>query len=231
MNDNTNNPFTLFDNLLQNSQLQTMKLLLPFLPAANQKMMVLLIKFLELKYTMEFFRKGNVLNICSASDENASPIDKIAAMKDYLPKKEQETIDNIINMMSAMELFQSMSGEDGSPFPFSMDFFSNDDDDDSEDACETDESDTTHTCETGEPDTAPTCKTDEPDTTQDCDAFDSNTMHACEASESDTLHACEASKADIMRSCEMPSDITEEKPPLEESTKPNIISINPNIHF
>lgn len=220
MNDNTKNPFTLFDNLLQNSQLQTMKLLLPFLPAANQKMMVLLIKFLELKYTMEFFRKGNALNICSASDETASPIDKIAAMKEYLPKKDQETIDNIINMMSAMELFQSMNEESGSPFPFSMDFFSTDDNDDSEDACETGEPDTSHTCDTKDSDASTTCETEEPDI-----------IHSCETPEPDTMHSCEASKPNIMRSCEMSSDITEKKTPLEESPKPDILSINPNIHF
>ncbi len=120
MNDKPKNPFSSLDDFLQNSPFQMMKLMLPFLPAANQKTFLILIKFMEFKYTLDFFRKGNKLDICSMSDENASPMDKIAAMKDFLPPKEQESIDNMLNMMSAMELFQGMSEDGDFPFPFSM---------------------------------------------------------------------------------------------------------------
>ena len=52
------NPFKNYEDYMSKGPFQTIKLLLPFLPAKNHKNMVILIKFLELKYTMDFFKKG-----------------------------------------------------------------------------------------------------------------------------------------------------------------------------
>ena len=112
MSKHTENPFKNYEDYLAKSPFQTIKLLLPFLPAANQKTMVILIKFLELKYTMEYFKKGNPFSVCSNLQEDASPLERVSSIIDFLPPKEQESVEQLINMMSVMEAFQSMTEEE-----------------------------------------------------------------------------------------------------------------------
>ena len=109
MSKHTENPFKNYEEYLAQSPFQMIKLLLPFLPAANQKNMVILIKFLELKYTMEYFRKENPFSMCSNLQEDASPLEKVSSIIDFLPPKEQESVEQLINMMSVMEAFQTMT--------------------------------------------------------------------------------------------------------------------------
>ena len=112
MSNHTENPFKNYEDYLAKSPFQMIKLLLPFLPAANQKTMVILIKFLELKYTMEYFRKGNPFSMCSNLQEDASPLERVSSIIDFLPPKEQESVEQLINMMSVMEAFQTMTEEE-----------------------------------------------------------------------------------------------------------------------
>lgn len=107
------NPFKNYEDYLAKSPFQTIKLLLPFLPASNQKTMIILIKFMELKYTMEYFKKGNQLFSFNANlPEDASPLEKFSAIIDFLPQKEQESMEQILSMMSVMEAFQTMTGNE-----------------------------------------------------------------------------------------------------------------------
>ncbi len=106
------NPFQNYEDYMANGPFQMIKLLLPFLPAANQKNMLILIKFLELKYTIDYFQKGHQLSFCSNLSEDASPLEKISSIIDFLPQKEQESIEQMLNMMSVMEAFQSMTGDE-----------------------------------------------------------------------------------------------------------------------
>lgn len=112
MSKHPENPFQNYEDYMAKGPFQTIKLLLPFLPAANQKTMVILIKFLELKYTMDYFKKGHHLSVCSNIPEDASPLEKISSIIDFLPPKEQESIEQMLSMMSVMEAFQSMSGDE-----------------------------------------------------------------------------------------------------------------------
>lgn len=108
------NPFKNYEDYMAKGPFQTIKLLLPFLPAKNHKNMVILIKFLELKYTMDYFKKGNQISFCSNIQEDASPLEKISSMIDFLPPKEQESIEQMLGMISMMEAFQTMNAEEDS---------------------------------------------------------------------------------------------------------------------
>lgn len=123
MSKHPENPYKNYEDYLARSPFQTIKLLLPFLPAANQKTMIILIKFMELKYTMEYFQKGNQISFNASLQEDASPLEKFSAIIDFLPPKEQESVEQILSMMSVMEAFQTMTGEEDDE---------NDDEDDSE---------------------------------------------------------------------------------------------------
>lgn len=108
------NPFKNYEDYMAKGPFQTIKLLLPFLPAKNHKNMVILLKFLELKYTMDFFKQGNRISFCSNLQEDASPLEKISSMIDFLPPKEQESIEQMLGMISMMEAFQTMNAEEDS---------------------------------------------------------------------------------------------------------------------
>ena len=48
---------TTFDTLFTNNQIQKLKILMTYLDRSMQKNMAIYIKYLELQYTMEFFRR------------------------------------------------------------------------------------------------------------------------------------------------------------------------------
>lgn len=112
MSKHPENPYKNYEDYLARSPFQTIKLLLPFLPAANQKTMIILIKFMELKYTMEYFQKGNPISFNANLQDDASPLEKFSAIIDFLPPKEQESVEQILSMMSVMEAFQTMTDEE-----------------------------------------------------------------------------------------------------------------------
>ena len=137
MSKHTENPFKNYEDYLAKSPFQMIKLLLPFLPATNQKTMVILIKFLELKYTMEYFRKGNPFSMCSNLQEDASPLERVSSIIEFLPPKEQESVGQLINMMSVMEAFQTMTeeenGDSEESFPSAEPFHEEEERNDSDD--------------------------------------------------------------------------------------------------
>lgn len=126
-------PKTPFDNLVSSTKLDILKLLIPFVPVANQSQLALYIKFQELIETMHIFRLfPNGIRSCDlANNENTTDNpDFISLMKPYLPEENIQMIDNISNMMNMMELIKQMqvmssTNEDDSSTNHSMDFLKN----------------------------------------------------------------------------------------------------------
>lgn len=114
MSKQSENPFQDYEEYMAKNPFQTLKLLLPFFPPKNHKTIVILIKFLELKYTMDYFKKGNHISFGQTLEEDASPFDKISAIMDFLPPKEQESMEQMLGMLSMMEAFQAMNSDEDS---------------------------------------------------------------------------------------------------------------------
>lgn len=120
-------PKTPFDNLVSSTQLDMMKLLIPFMPPTSQSHFALYIKFQELQETIRFFQhfpEGiQTSDIVSANNEHS---DFLSIIKPYLPEENLEMIDNISNMMNMMNMVRQMqemssaTGEDNT-----MDFLKN----------------------------------------------------------------------------------------------------------
>lgn len=107
-------PMTPFDTLVTSSELQMMKLLLPYTPASQQRMFAFYIKFMELQNTIRnfgLFRRGQPENIFG--NPHASPADILNELKPYIGK-EADTIDMILSAMSMMEMMQGMDMPDPS---------------------------------------------------------------------------------------------------------------------
>lgn len=98
MNDDFSQFMTPFDRATSNSSLQLTKLLIPFLPSQNQRMMAVYVKFMEFQNTITYFRtikQGTIEDIISC-----------------LPQSAAESFENIQNMMQMMNMFHAMQETD-----------------------------------------------------------------------------------------------------------------------
>lgn len=99
-----------FDALYTTNQIQKFKVLLPYLEPAMQKNIAVYIKYMELKYTMELFRK-HPFYVHSAAKENDKPDLRklIHELKSYSSEAEIRQLDQMESMFQTMEMYQEMS--------------------------------------------------------------------------------------------------------------------------
>ena len=92
MNDDFSSIMTPFDQAVSNQTLQLTKLLIPFLPAKNQRMLAIYVKFLEFQNTFTYFH--------ALTGKNVNDI------LSYLPPSYAESVESMQNMMNMMQMFQ-----------------------------------------------------------------------------------------------------------------------------
>lgn len=99
-----------FDALYTNNQIQKLKVLLPYIEPSMQKNIAIYIKYMELKYTMDLFRK-HPFHVHSASRENEKPDIKklIHELKPYSSEQEIRQLEQMESMFQTMEMYQEMS--------------------------------------------------------------------------------------------------------------------------
>lgn len=131
--DNENDYTIVFDHFYTNNHIQILKSLLPFFPANQPSYLPVLIKFLELQYTLSLAKKGipSIKPDITASGRKNPDLNEIhEAVKKYLAPGEEksfqqllsmiQTFENVKEMQKMMEMFQSMNGSDeptANPFP------------------------------------------------------------------------------------------------------------------
>lgn len=99
------NLFTPYDEAIQTKELQILKTLFPYVDQALQPTLSLLIQVIQFK---------NANNYSLSAVEIKSPSEKTSAMlsdiKKYCSPKEQETIDNFLNILCVMDNYESIIG-------------------------------------------------------------------------------------------------------------------------
>lgn len=115
---------TPFDQFTSSTQLQMLKLMLPYMPPGNQRMLAIYVRFSELQHTMDFFRqpKGAV-SAQNFQKKASSPLQILEEIRPFLNTKDVERIDMLlkaINMMDMFSEFQSSAGEDDNPLSMMM---------------------------------------------------------------------------------------------------------------
>lgn len=97
-------PMTPFDCHVTPDELYMLKLLLPYTPPFVQRFLGIFIKFLEFRYTWNYFQ-----GFANASSENV-----LQDLKPYMRKEEQEAMEQMESMMQIMDMVQNMqsSAED-----------------------------------------------------------------------------------------------------------------------
>lgn len=99
MEQETKKHTTDLDSLVQDRQLQMMKTAIPYINPSTQGTFAFLIKFMELKRTMNLFSGANAsLQMCSAP-EAAEPLSVklLATLLDFSTEEERETLDMLMN--------------------------------------------------------------------------------------------------------------------------------------
>lgn len=124
MDETITDKMTPFDRIISSKELQMMKLIIPYTPPANQHMLAVYVKFLELKRTMTMFRQTHQ-NIHTQTFEKtiSSPLDIIDEIRPYLSETERNSIDsilNVFNMMQMLSTMEQMSSDAGTFNPMDM---------------------------------------------------------------------------------------------------------------
>ena len=100
MTDDFSQMMTPFDLSVSSRPLQMLKLLLPFLPPQNQRIMAIYIKFIEFQNTFSYFK-----GITNSNEDFFSELMKM------MPASTMESYENIMNMMAMAEMFNQEQEE------------------------------------------------------------------------------------------------------------------------
>ncbi len=100
-----------FDALFTTNHIQMLKLLLGYLEPPLQGQLAVYIKFLELQYTLSFFRDNPYASLSLCQEGSGSPGDFDGLLEDMLPfcsAAEKEKLQNMRNMMNNLKNMQEM---------------------------------------------------------------------------------------------------------------------------
>lgn len=104
-----NELFTEYDEMLQTKELQIIKAILPYLNNQNKKTVSMLIQYVTMNKAINLMNKNNSeLGIAEYTDEKERRISMLNAIKKFCTPKEQDTIDNFINMLYVMDNYENM---------------------------------------------------------------------------------------------------------------------------
>lgn len=138
MEKNAHDEITAFDTLYTTNHIQMLKIVLPYFDHSIRKKLTVYIKYLELQYTLSYF-KEHPNELCSCSyDKKEFNISQLCT--DILPfctSEEKQRIEQIAGLFHTIETYKEMSqmmevmksfapdSAAGMPFDFSPEMFSN----------------------------------------------------------------------------------------------------------
>lgn len=110
MDSNEHNKVIAFDTLFCTNHIQMLKVILPYMERQMQKSMAIYIKFLELNYTIDYFKK-HPYPLCGCMEkESASDIFQIyTELIPYCTEREKKQLEQIKNIRQGMEMYREMS--------------------------------------------------------------------------------------------------------------------------
>lgn len=111
MDENETMQATVLDTMVSNKQLQILKAAIPYISVQEQKYLSIFAKFEELVNTFSLFQsnsKEDSVGICGFSEDSNQTIDMLNAIKGYCSAEEQDTLDLMLNFMTAFSLSESL---------------------------------------------------------------------------------------------------------------------------
>jgi hypothetical protein len=99
-----------YDDMVQTRYVQILKSVVPYLDVRSQRPVAILIQYLELMNASEAFAKAdNSMAACALENPADRRTAMLGALRPYATPKEQETIDNILNLFCVMENYELLS--------------------------------------------------------------------------------------------------------------------------
>ncbi len=96
-----------FDNITTTDRIRMLKSALPYVEIGMQKYMAIYIKFLELMYTIQYFRnEPQNFSAHFSKGNNNDPREIMNGIKKYCSKSEQASMEQILQMMQAFEMYK-----------------------------------------------------------------------------------------------------------------------------
>lgn len=100
---------TTFDVMTQSRQLQMLKTMVPYMKNQQQMSLAVLIKYMELRNTIQVFSKEeNVMSMCSLPENEDRTLAMLTELRKFCTEKEQETLDMVANMLSMLETYETI---------------------------------------------------------------------------------------------------------------------------
>lgn len=99
-----------FDTLFTTNQIQKLKIVMPFLDNQMQKYLAIYIKYMELQYTISFFKK-RPYKLCGCYEqESPSDLKSLCnALLPYAAEKEKKQIEQFMGIFQAMDMYKEFS--------------------------------------------------------------------------------------------------------------------------
>lgn len=110
MDSNEQNKVIAFDTLFSTNHIAMLKVMLPYMDNQSQKSLAVYIKFLELNYTIDFYKK-HPYSVCGCLEKETSP-DMFKLCSELLPfctEEERRQIEQIKNLLQSMKMYQEIS--------------------------------------------------------------------------------------------------------------------------
>lgn len=114
MEQHENKAIITFDTLYTSNHIQILKVLLPYFDVKSRKNLAIMIKFMELRYTMEYFNRHTaLLDAASFDEQNESArqpdiIEIFEQIKNFCTPSERAMFDQLTNIKRSMEMYEEM---------------------------------------------------------------------------------------------------------------------------
>lgn len=103
---------TPLDMAVTDEKLQTLKLMLPYVPLEVQPFLGIYVKFAEFQNTVSYFQQFPDRYFGKCSNQNVSVESIVEDLKEYYPEKNFEMMETFMQAMNMMEMMQNMNTED-----------------------------------------------------------------------------------------------------------------------
>ena len=103
---------TPLDMAVTDEKLQTLKLMLPYVPLEVQPFLGIYVKFAEFQNTVSYFQQFPDRYFGKCSNQNVSVESIVEDLKEYYPEKNFEMMETFMQAMNMMEMMQNMNMED-----------------------------------------------------------------------------------------------------------------------
>ncbi|MDO5422893.1 MAG: hypothetical protein Q4F41_04105 [Eubacteriales bacterium] len=113
MNEENTPSLTALDYIANGSHLAMLKALVPFLAPSIQRAFAVTIKFMELGNILSFYDNPPQMGACSLQAAGNSTADILQTIREYVSPAERESVDQCLNLMQTLEMFQELQKDGG----------------------------------------------------------------------------------------------------------------------